>query len=451
MSRRTKKRLIVFTRYPEKGTTKTRLIPALGEKGAADFHRKMVEHTMGCVMRLSTSHELTVEIRYVGGNELLMKDWLGPNFVYCPQGRGDLGTRMRRSFEDAFLEGTDAAVIIGTDIPDLSHAILEKAFDVLKQKDLVLGPAKDGGYYLIGLKRAFQSCDLPDLFSDIVWGKGDVLEKTLGIARRSGIRFSLLEELEDVDRPEDLSIWDRSNSVGYHDIESRIISVIIPALNEADNIVRTLTSIGAGKNIEIIVVDGGSNDDTIFLAKSLNAKVINGSPPRGRQMNQGAAEAIGDILLFLHADTLLPENFSQHIKDALERPGVIAGAFELCIDSEISALRLIEHLSNFRSRYLKTPYGDQAIFVSSKRFHQVGGFLDIPIMEDFELVRRLNKEGKIVTLPIPVSTSPRRWENIGILRTTLINQTVIAAYYMGISFDVIARWYRRSRGISRKN
>lgn len=444
-------RLIVFTRYPAPGTTKTRLIPALGEKGAADLQRKMVEHTMARVMRFSTSHELTVEIRYDGGNELLMKDWLGPDFVYCPQGRGDLGTRMKRSFEDAFFEGTDAAVIIGTDIPDISHVILEKAFDVLNQKDLVLGPAKDGGYYLIGLQRDFQSCNPPDLFSDIAWGKGDVLEKTLGIARRRGIRFSLLEELEDVDRPEDLSVWDRSNNVDCHTVENKTISVIIPALNEADNIVKTLKSIGSGNNIESIVVDGGSNDDTVFLAKSLNAKVINGSPPRARQMNQGAAEAIGDILLFLHADTHLPEAFSEHITEALERSGVIAGAFELYIDSDIPALRFVEHLSNFRSRYLKTPYGDQAIFISAKRFHQAGGFLDIPIMEDFELVRRLNKEGKIVTLPIPVSTSPRRWKNVGILRTTLINQAVIVAYYMGISFDVIARWYRRSRGVSRRN
>ncbi len=450
MSIRDNKRLIVFTRYPEQGTTKTRLIPALGEKGAADFQRKMVEHTVALAMPLSTSREVTVEIRYDGGSDRMMKDWLGPNFVYRPQGRGDLGARMKRSFEDAFSEGVDTAVMVGTDIPELSPATLQKAFDVLNQKDLVLGPAKDGGYYLIGLKRNVQPRYLTELFSGIVWGKGDVLEKTLGTARRIGLRHSLLEELEDVDRPEDLSKWDRLTAFDNSATEAKTISVIIPTLNEADYIVKTLTSIPKRKNLEIIVVDGGSNDHTVFLGKSLNAKVINGFPPRARQMNLGAAEAVGDILLFLHADTQLPEAFDKHIVDALARPGVVAGAFELSIDSDIPALRCLERLANFRSRFLKTPYGDQAIFISSKRFHRAGGFQDIPIMEDFELVRRLNKEGKIITLPISVSTSPRRWKNLGILRTTLINQAVIAAYYMGISFDVIARWYRRRKGVSGK-
>jgi GT2 family glycosyltransferase len=135
----------------------------------------------------------------------------------------------------------------------------------------------------------------------------------------------------------------------------------------------------------------------------------------------------------------------------LKRPDIVAGAFKLRFDSDIPALRLIEHLANWRSSCLKTPYGDQAIFISSKLFHQVGGFPDIPIMEDFELVRRLKKKGAIVTLPVPVFTSSRRWQNIGILKTTLINQLVIAAYFMGIAPDVIARLYHRGRNISKKS
>ncbi len=451
MSIKYQKRLIVFTRYPVQGATKTRLIPSLGEKGAADLQRKMVEHTVAQVLSLAAGQELIVEIRHDGGSNLLMQDWLGPNFVYYPQGRGGLGVRMMRAFEDAFLQGADVTVMVGTDIPDLSPAILEKAFAVLQQKDLVLGPAQDGGYYLIGLRRDVQSRYVTELFSGITWGSGDVLEKTLDIARRRGMQFSLLQELTDVDRPEDLFIWDRRSDSDCPAMGDKVISVIIPAVNEADQIVKTLSSIGKGKNVEIIVVDGGSSDDTVVLAKNMNARVIDGAPPRARQMNQGAAEATGDILLFLHADTQLPEAFEKHVVAALEQPGVIAGAFELGIDSDLPALRFLEHLANFRSRYLKTPYGDQAIFVSSKRFHQAGGFLDIPIMEDFELIRRLFKEGKIITLPLSVCTSPRRWKNIGILRTTLINQAVIAAYYMGISLDVIARWYRRSRQVPRKD
>ena len=450
MSVRHKKRLIIFTRYPEPGTTKTRLIPLLGAEGAADLQRKMTEHTLVQVKRLSTSRELSVEIRYEGGNESLMKNWLGPDFDYRSQGRGDLGLRMQRSFEDAFKPGTEVVVIIGTDIPDLSGAVIQKAFDVLKQKNVVLGPAKDGGYYLIGLQKDSLSQAIPYLFTGINWGKDGVLNKTIEVVKSLGLNFSLLDELEDVDRPEDLSIWGRAHNLNKLEFLPKNISVIIPAINEADNIANTIESIGPGDKKEVIVVDGGSNDDTVGIAKSLGARVITSAPPRARQMNRGAAEATGDVLLFLHADTRLPERFEEFVLNSFKQPGTVAGAFELRIDSDIPALRLIEHLANWRSRCLKTPYGDQAIFILSRVFHQVGGFPDIPIMEDFELIRRLRKQGEIATLPVPVSTSPRRWQNLGILKTTLINQLVIATYFMGVAPEVITRRYRRIKGVSEK-
>jgi len=451
MSVKYKKRLIIFTRYPEPGTTKTRLIPLLGAEGAADLQRKMTEHTVAQVRRLSASRELSAEIRYEGGNESLMKNWIGPDFDYRPQGRGDLGLRMKRSFEDAFRSGTDAAVIIGTDIPDITDGIIQKAFNALKQKNMVLGPAKDSGYYLIGLQKDTLSQAISNLFIDINWGANDVLDNTIKIAKHSRLSFTLLEVLEDIDHPEDLIIWEKSQNIINHNPKSGCISVIIPTINEADNIAKSLVNIGPESNREIIVADGGSSDDTVLIAKSLGARIINSSPPRARQMNQGAAEATGDALLFLHADTRLPEKFDELILQSLKRPGIVAGAFKLRFDSDIPALRLIEHLANWRSSCLKTPYGDQAIFISSKLFHQVGGFPNIPIMEDFELVRRLKKKGEIVTLSVPVFTSSRRWQNIGILKTTLINQLVIAAYFMGIAPDVIARLYHRGRNISKKS
>ena len=447
---RYKKRLIIFTRYPEPGKTKTRLIPLLEAEGAADLQRNMTEHTLVQVKRLSTSRELSVEIRYEGGNESLMKNWLGPDFDYRSQGRGDLGLRMQRSLEDAFRAGATEAVIIGTDIPDITDVIIQKAFDALKLKNVVLGPAKDGGYYLIGLQKDSLSQAIPDLFTGINWGKDGVLNKTIEVVKGLGLNFSLLDELEDVDRLEDLSIWGRAHNLNKLEFLPKNISVIIPAINEADNIANTIESIGPGDKKEVIVVDGGSNDDTVGIAKSLGARVINSLPLRARQMNQGASEATGDVLLFLHADTRLPEKFEEFVLNSFKQPGTVAGAFELRIDSDIPALRLIERLANWRSRCLKTPYGDQAIFILSLVFHQVGGFPDIPIMEDFELIRRLRKQGEIATLPVPVSTSPRRWQNLGILKTTLINQLVIATYFMGVAPEVIARRYHRSKGVSER-
>jgi rSAM/selenodomain-associated transferase 2/rSAM/selenodomain-associated transferase 1 len=443
-----KERLIIFTRYPETGTTKTRLIPLLGAKGAANLQRKMTEHTLSRMMGLTASNDLTIEIRYDGGNEELMKQWVGSVFEYVLQGDGDLGCRMQRAFEDAFKSGAAAAVIIGTDIPDLTGADIQKAFDALKQKHMVLGPAKDGGYYLIGLQKNTFLQDVGELFAGIKWGDHDVLKKTLNISKRLGLSYSLLDELDDVDRPEDLLIWERSQVLGHRDVTPDGISVIMPALNEAHNIADTMANIGHEKNREVIVVDGGSIDNTVSIAKTLGAKIIQGSPPRSRQMNQGADAASKDILLFLHADTLLPQNFDRHVPGALTQPGVAAGAFELRIDSTVPSLRFVERVANWRSRCFKMPYGDQAIFMFSKVFHQMGGFPNIPIMEDFELIRRLRKKGDVVTLPQPVITSPRRWLNQGILKTTLINQLVVVSYFMGISPDTIVRLYDRGRGIT---
>ena len=265
-----------------------------------------------------------------------------------------------------------------------------------------------------------------------------------------GIDYFLLDELDDVDRPEDLSIWERSQSSVYGKVTHNGISIIIPALNEAHNLADTINSIGHGNNTEIIVVDGGSSDDTISIARQLGATVIDSSPPRSKQMNQGADSASKNILLFLHADTILPENFDCYVLGALEQSGVVAGAFKLCIDSPVPSLKFVERIANWRSRYLKMPYGDQAIFMFSKVFRQMGGFQNIPIMEDFEMIRKLQKIGDVKTLPVPVTTSPRRWLNHGILKTTLINQMIVLSYFLGITPDTISRLYGRSKGILEK-
>jgi len=451
MSLISKERLIIFTRYPKTGSTKTRLIPLLGAEGAANLQRKMTEHILLRMKGLTASNGVTIEIRYDGGNEEMMKQWLGSEFEYALQGGGDIGERMQQAFEDAFKSGAATVVIIGTDIPDLTAVDITKAFATLKQKKMVLGPAKDGGYYLIGLQKNAFSPAIGDLFAGIKWGEHDVLKKTLNISKQLGLNYSLLKEMDDVDRPEDISIWERSQILGHRDVTSSGISVIIPALNEALHIADTMANIGHGNNTEIIVVDGGSIDDTVSIARQFGATVIEGFPPRSRQMNQGADAASNKILLFLHADTRLPENFDRYILRAVYQPGVVAGAFELRIDSSVPSLRFIERMANWRSRCLNLPYGDQAIFMLSKVFHQMGGFPNIPIMEDFELIRRLRKKGNVVTLHQPAITSPRRWLNHGILKITLIHQLIVVSYFMGISPDTIARRYRRDKGIPGKD
>ncbi len=192
--------LIVFTRYPEPGKTKTRLIPALGEVGAAKLQRQMTEYTLSLVKTIS---HLSTEVRFAGGNVQLMRDWLGSELIYQAQGEGELGVRMARSLSSALQSGATQVIIIGTDCPSLNAEILTTAFHQLQQHDLVLGPAMDGGYYLIGLQRL-----IPELFINIDWGTAQVLAQTVKIAQDLNLSIFYLPHLADIDRPEDLAILD---------------------------------------------------------------------------------------------------------------------------------------------------------------------------------------------------------------------------------------------------
>jgi rSAM/selenodomain-associated transferase 2 len=197
---------------------------------------------------------------------------------------------------------------------------------------------------------------------------------------------------------------------------------------------------------EIIVADGGSTDGTAAVAEARGARVVGSEPGRGRQMNRGAAAATGDVLLFLHADTLLPAGYEKHVVSVLQQDGVSAGAFELSIDAPHRSLRVIERAVNWRSRLLGMPYGDQAIFVEAAMFRRAGGFPDVGAMEDFELVRRLRRSGRVAIAPAQVVTSARRWLGCGVWRTTALNQLCVAAYLMGVPADRIAVWRNMNDG-----
>jgi len=226
--------------------------------------------------------------------------------------------------------------------------------------------------------------------------------------------------------------------------ERVVISIIIPTLNEADSIGATLKSAQAGTDVEIIVVDGGSSDGTAQLANAFGVRLLTVSGGRAEQVNAGARSANGDVLLFLHADTRLPGGFDQQILELLIRPGTVAGAFALGIDGPEIGLRLVEKLANFRSRFFQMPYGDQAIFLKADLFYSLGGFPEMDIMEDFVFVQRLKRTGRVAIAPVAVRTSGRRWRRIGILKTTVINQAVLLAYFLGRNPERLACWYRRT-------
>lgn len=191
-------KLLVFTRYPEAGYVKTRLIPALGANGARRLHRRMTEHTL---QRLDCFSG--IEVCYDGGGERRMREWLGNKFNYSPQGEGDLGKRLLRAFSRGFKQGEDKIVAVGTDCPSFTAFHVQEALQLQGRYDLVLGPAVDGGYYLICLGALHE-----ELFENISWGTGHVLRETLKKADSLNLKTILLQELADVDRPEDLAMLD---------------------------------------------------------------------------------------------------------------------------------------------------------------------------------------------------------------------------------------------------
>jgi rSAM/selenodomain-associated transferase 1 len=192
-------KLIILTRFPQAGTTKTRLIPALGAAGAAELQRRLSERIVRRGRELAAARSMALEVCCAGGDLDLVEAWLGGDLLLTRQGEGDLGSRMARAFARAWREGFDRVVLVGADCPELSVRILAAAFTALADHDLVLGPAADGGYYLLGLARP-----APELFVNQPWGENSLLAATLAVARQSGLPRHLLEELRDIDRPDDL-------------------------------------------------------------------------------------------------------------------------------------------------------------------------------------------------------------------------------------------------------
>ena len=215
------------------------------------------------------------------------------------------------------------------------------------------------------------------------------------------------------------------------------LSVIIPTWNEEANVAAAVVSAFAGGADEVLVVDGGSEDDTVDRAAQTEATVLESLPGRGPQQNAGAARARGDMLLFLHADCRLGEG----AKQAIAASGQTAGCFYQSIPLQHPLTYLLIEGNAFRA-WRGRPYGDQAIWVSRDRFDAAGGFPDWPLMEEVELCRRLGLgwNTRIVREP-PVEVSPRRWETNGVIRQTLLNTFILNAWRCGVSPERLARWY----------
>lgn len=425
------RQVIVFGRYPVPGRTKTRLIPALGPAGAALLQRRLTERIVTAVRRAAIGSHARRIFCSAGGSAPQIHRWLGSQIdAAWPQAEGDLGRRMDLAIRRAFACGARQVVLVGTDIPGLTPAVIESAFASLAANDLVLGPCTDGGYWLVGMGRPV------NIFGDIAWSRPDVLHNTLALAAKRGLSVHLLPVLADLDTPADLARADLPWKP-----RKPYLSVVIPTLDEAARIERSLSSAG-DVDVEIIVSDGGSRDDTAAVARSWGARVIQGVRGRAGQQNRGAAASRGDVLLFLHADTRLPANYVAQVFETLMNPQTVLGAFRFDTDLQTPALRWVRFWTNLRAAKLKLPYGDQGLFLWRNTFFRCGRFPEVPIAEDLYLVRAMGKRGRIALAPEAVVTSARRWRHLGVVRTTLINTLIAAGCLAGVAPQRLAPLYR---------
>ncbi|MBN2405410.1 MAG: TIGR04283 family arsenosugar biosynthesis glycosyltransferase [Coriobacteriia bacterium] len=437
--------MIVMTRYPVPGRAKTRLSPVLGDVGAAKLSSDLSLHCIRRMHAAAASGEIELEVRYTGANAAQMREWVSRLVRIRQQAEGDLGERLADAMRDAFAEKAPAAVAVGSDAPGLGGTHVRAALEALAESDVVFGPATDGGYYLVGVRSSAAERALPALFaSGVGWGTSTVLEASLAALKRASLTSALLEPLADVDRPEDLQVWEHVVSADENTRTSPAVSVVIPALNEEELVADAVSSALAAGALEVIVADGGSRDETAQRAAGAGAKVLHA--PRGRtsQLNAGARHATGDVLLFLHADSRLPQDGMQHVKRVLHDPAVALGAFRFEVgDQNRSQDRLITLVGRMRHKIFHLPYGDQAPFLRRRDFEDLGGFAMMPVMEDYDLALRCKRLGRLGSASVSAPGSSRAWREHGLVRVTLTYMAMIAGYRLGVPISRLAALHAR--------
>jgi rSAM/selenodomain-associated transferase 2 len=235
-------------------------------------------------------------------------------------------------------------------------------------------------------------------------------------------------------------------------LEMLKISVIIPTLGDSKYLKGAVES-ATEDGVEVIVVKAevlglravDGEDDLFEEIEALGARVVTSLPGRGLQMDIGAEHATGEVLLFLHADARVKRGWSDKVRSVMETEGAVGGAFTFAVNSTKTQYRYLERLVALRVRKLGLIYGDQAIFVASKVFKEVGGYMGLPLMEDVDLVRRLKPRGRFFILKQWVRVSPRRWDRLGILKTSLRNWAILLLYYIGVSPKSIYTLYYGKR------
>lgn len=428
------RQLLIFMRYPELGKVKSRLAGGIGDQEALRLHTLLARRTLGIAYdfkRLHSDVSVFLVVEPPRCTDDLARTFPGPWGTDGQSGE-HLGERMAHAIRRAFDRGGREVVLIGSDIADVQMADLVAAFERLRDETAVLGPAQDGGFYLIGLGRFAR-----EPFQPVEWGTGTVFERTAALLRQAGLRVETLDVRRDVDRPTDVGWMLREP------LFRESLSVIVPTLKDPSIMVPRLRSLKVRMwpDDELVVVHGV--EDGAWTIQEIEPRIRAVTAPRGRglQLNHGARCASGSILLFLHDDTELPDQFPYLVRRTVQEAGMALGCFTLSFVPSTSALDLIARWANARSRLFRLPYGDQALFCRREVFDRVGGFRRRYLMEDVEFVRACRAHGALRMLEERVMTSADRYLKRGVLRNSLQNHVTMLLYGLGMDEKRLYRWY----------
>ena len=519
-TRASKQALILFTRLPIAGKTKTRLIPYLGKKGARDihlallqdfaklyrnFHRREKEVKLFLFFSSATANEVvegafdpgkkestkeqegrkeeSKEERKEGSKEDIKKDIaemqmlrnLFPDAEFVPQEGEDIFLKMKNAFLYTFQEGYSFSYLVGADIPFLSEDSFCKVFSAGRSGKNVLGESLDGGYYGIGLQSRVKSSELDKIFSlgkkredfkvnpeqnrlmkpecaerEKQEQEADIFEYTKTALYATGLPLLLLKKRRDIDDKEDIIAYRQlipynkalqDSFIGREILRQAKISIIIPCYKEGDMLSKMEEQLRPyKKQAEIIFADGGENHF------SGEYKVVPCPKGRAKQMNTAAREASGDILFFLHCDSILPDDFLEEIREALRKTPV--ACFGIRFKPSSPLMTICSFISNHRVYDRKVMFGDQGIFLGRELFFRIGAFPDLPLMEDYQFSLNLKKRG----IPMGLCrkrliTSPRRFSGNVFHKLSIMwkMNRLRARYRKGESIDALAKEYKDIR------
>lgn len=439
--------IIIFTRVPVAGQTKTRMMSKLTGEQCAKLHTcflldigKVCEGAKADIFVCYTPQDADNTLHTI----------LGPQKEYFLQEGDGLGARMYHAFEYVLAQGYESCLLIGTDVPELKREYLEKAFRVLDSKDVVFGCTSDGGYYLVGMKRPRK-----EVFEIPNYGHENVWKDTLYHLEQANISVGYTQELDDMDLPEDLQKYrahmraDKSlqkTKTGRYLIQNSAISIIIPIYNEETTIRKMQEQLRPLKEkCEIIFVDGGSKDQTLELISD-EFRVIQSEKGRANQMNAGAMESTGDVLFFLHCDSELPKKPLEEIRHVMK--DYKAGCFGIAFHSRNFFMFTCRVISNHRVKDRKVMFGDQGIFIDRELFFEAGMYPAIPIMEDYQFSLTLKEMGiKLGMAKQRIYTSARRFGKgtIPKLRVMWRMNRLRKMYRDGVDIQKISDMYRDIR------